>query len=72
MPGHGLLAGPWSAALGQRPGPLRHPPGANECSAEQHFDVGVDAPELVVGPADQRVMDRRIEAEQDLPAFAHE
>jgi len=33
--------------------------------------LGVDAAELVVGPTDERVMDGRIEAKQDLPALAH-
>jgi hypothetical protein len=39
--------------------------------AQQHFDVCVDAAEFVARPADQRVMDGQIDAEQNLPALAH-
>jgi hypothetical protein len=33
--------------------------------------LGVEAAELVVGPADQRVLHGWVDAEQDLSAFAH-
>ena len=65
-----LVADPWAAAPWQRRRVLGHPGGLGERAAQQHLHVGVDAAELVVGPADQRVMDGRVDAEQDLPALA--
>jgi hypothetical protein len=50
---------------------LRHPPGFSECPSQQHLNVSIEAAELVVGPADQGVMNRRVDSEQDLPALAH-
>jgi hypothetical protein len=50
---------------------LGHTAGFSECTAQQHFDVRIDTAELVVGPADQGVMHRRVDSEQDLPALAH-
>jgi hypothetical protein len=50
---------------------LWHSPGVGERPAEDHLDVRVEAAELVAGPARQRVVDRWVHAEQDLPAFAH-
>src|SRR5438034_1902976 len=52
-----LVARPRTAAPGQRRRLLGHPPGVGERPAQQHLDVSVDAAELVVGPADQRVVD---------------
>jgi hypothetical protein len=51
---------------------LGHSPGVGEGAAEEHLDVRVEAAELIAGPAHQRVVYRRVHAEQDLPAFAHE
>ncbi len=48
-----------------------HPTGVVECSAQDHFDLTVEAAELVVGPAGERVVDGRVDPEQDLSAVAH-
>ena len=57
-------AGSGAACFGRRPASRERP-------AQQHLDLGVDAAELVVGPAGDRVVDGGIDAEQDLPPFAH-
>ena len=62
------VAGAWPAALSNGPALLRHPAGVGERASQQHLNVGVEAAELVVGPADERVVDRRIDPQQDLPA----
>jgi hypothetical protein len=49
-----------------------HPAGIDESAAKQHLDLGIDTAELVGGPADQCVVDRRIDAEENLAAFGHE
>jgi hypothetical protein len=48
-----------------------HPTGVVERSAQDHFDLGVEAPEFVVGPAGERVVDGGVDPEQDLSAAAH-
>jgi hypothetical protein len=48
-----------------------HPTGVVECAAQDHFDLAVEAAELVVGPAGERVVDSRVDPEQDLAAVAH-
>jgi hypothetical protein len=50
---------------------LWHAPGIGQRAAEEHLDVGVEAAELVAGPAHQGVMDRGVHTEQDLAALAH-
>jgi hypothetical protein len=50
---------------------LGHPAGVGERPAQEHLDVGVEAAELVAGPAHQRVMDRGIDTEQYLAAISH-
>ena len=75
---------PWPAASGllwfPRPGPasprqggglLGHPAGLGQGLAQQHLDLGVHAPELVVGPAGQRIVHRRVDSEQNLAAVTH-
>lgn len=57
--------------LGKRAGVLRHAPGAAQRFAQQHLDLRVDAAELVVGPAHERIVDRRVNPQQDLSALAH-
>src|ERR1035437_8554542 len=49
----------------------RHSSRVGQRPSQQHLHLGVDAAELVVGPTDERVMDGRIEAKQDLPALVH-
>ena len=66
-----LVAGPGTAAFGYWRSLLGHSPGLGECPSQQHVHVGVDAAELVVGPADQGVVDGWIDAKQDLAALAH-
>jgi hypothetical protein len=46
-------------------------PGVAERPAQQHLDLGVDAAQLVVGPAADRVVHGRIDSEQYLPPFTH-
>jgi hypothetical protein len=48
-----------------------HPTGVVQCTAQDHFDLTVDAAELIVGPAGERVVDGRVDPEQDLSAVAH-
>jgi hypothetical protein len=67
-----------SPGLGPRPTPpregrrlLRHPPRVGERAPQEHLDLRVEAPELVVGPTDQRIVDGRVDPQQDLAALAH-
>jgi hypothetical protein len=48
-----------------------HPAGVFQRPAQDHFDLAVYAAQLVVGPPGERVVDGRVDPEQDLPAFAH-
>jgi hypothetical protein len=50
---------------------LGHATSLHERTAQQELDLGVDASQLVIGPAGQRVMDCRVEPEQHLSALAH-
>jgi hypothetical protein len=51
----------------------RHPAGVGQGSPQQHVDLGVEAPELVSGPAGQGVVHRWVDAQQHLFALgAHE
>jgi hypothetical protein len=50
---------------------LGHSTRVVQCPAQDHFDLTVDAAQLVVGPASECVVDGRVDPEQDLPAFAH-
>jgi hypothetical protein len=50
-----------------------HPAGVVEGPSKQHLDVGVEAAEVVSGPARQGIMHRWIDAQQHLFALtAHE
>lgn len=60
-----------AASFGYRCGMGRHSSLLGQRPSQQHLHLGVDAAELVVGPTDERVVDGRIEAKQDLPALAH-
>jgi hypothetical protein len=65
---------PWrsgTASLGRGCRVFGHPTGVVECSAQDHLDLAVEAAELVVGPAGERVVDGRVDPEQDLSAIAH-
>jgi hypothetical protein len=42
----------------------RHPAGVDEGASEQHLDVGVEAAQLVIGPAGQGIVDRWVDAQQ--------
>ena len=44
----------------------RHSSRVGQRPSQQHLYLGVDAAELVVGPTDERVVDGRIKAKQDL------
>jgi hypothetical protein len=48
-----------------------HPAGLVECSAQDHFDLAVEAAQVIVGPAGEGVVDGRVDPEQDLSALAH-
>ena len=50
-------------------GLVGHPTGVVEGAAQQHLDLGVEAAELVGGPAREGIVDRRIDAQQDLFAL---
>jgi hypothetical protein len=44
-----------------------------EGASEHHLDLGVEAAELVTGPAGEGIVDRWVDAQQDLLALsAHE
>jgi hypothetical protein len=62
---------PGAASFGYRCGMGRHSSLLGQRPSQQHLHLGVDAAELVVGPTDERVVNGRIEAKQDLPALAH-
>jgi hypothetical protein len=49
----------------------RHSSRVGQRPSQEHLHLGVDAAELVVGSTDERVVDGRIKAKQDLPALAH-
>jgi hypothetical protein len=50
-----------------------HPAGVGEGSPQQHVDLGVEAPELVSGPAGQGVVHRWVDPQQQLFSLrAHE
>ena len=67
-----LVAGPGPSPPGKGRHLLGHPPGVGKSPPQQHFHLGIHASELIVGPADEGVVDGWIDSEQDLPAFAHE
>jgi hypothetical protein len=46
-----------------------HPAGVVEGVSQQHLDLGVEAAKLVIGPAGQGVVDRWVDAQQDLFAL---
>jgi hypothetical protein len=51
---------------------LRHPARVFEGPPQQHLDVGVQAAELVGGPAGEGIVDRWVDAQQHLFArIAH-
>jgi hypothetical protein len=53
-----------AAFVGQTPGPAR-------LVGEEILDLGVDAAEVVVGPAAQRGEEARIESQQEALALGH-
>jgi hypothetical protein len=48
---------------------MRHSVGVGESAPQQHLDVGVEAAELVGGPAGEGIVDRRVQAQRDLLAL---
>lgn len=52
-------------ASGHRPSVLRHAASVIERTPQEHFDMGVEAAELVGGPARQGIVDRRVDEESD-------
>jgi hypothetical protein len=63
-------SGGWPAPSGQRLCLVGHPTGLIQGASQQHFDVGVEAAELVGGPAGQRVVHSRIQSKRYLLALA--
>jgi hypothetical protein len=51
-------------------GLLRHSAGVCEGAAKQELDLGVEAAELVCGPARERVAHSRVDAKEDRLALA--
>ena len=47
---------------------VRHPPRVVEGSSQEHFDMCVEAAELIGGPAGQRVVDGWVKAQRHLLA----
>ena len=74
-PGWGWLvrrAGTWRAAgPAHRLDSAGQPPGVGQRAAEQELDLSVRAAQLVGGPPCQRIMNGRVEPEQDAFALAH-
>src|SRR5215470_19808466 len=69
--GSGPAGGRWPPAGPHWPGAAGQPPGFGERAAEQEFDLGVGAAQLVAGPSGQGVVDGGVEPEQDALAFGH-
>jgi hypothetical protein len=67
----GLGAAWWPPGLAHRRDPARQSPGVGERTAQEVLDLGVRAAQLVGGPAGQRVVDRRVESQQDALALCH-
>jgi len=63
--------GRWPPAGPHRSGAPGQPPRVGECAAEQEFDLGVGAAQLVVGPPGQGVVDGGVQPQQDALAFGH-
>jgi hypothetical protein len=64
--------------LGRRPPAPAHParvawqpPGLGERPAEHELDLGVRAPQLVIGPPGEGVVHGRIQAQQNAFSFRH-
>jgi hypothetical protein len=50
-----------------------HAAGVIEGASQQHLDLGVEAAKLVSSPTGERIVDRRVDAQQHLLALrAHE
>ena len=58
-----------STALGHGPGLSGHPAGVIESSSQEHLDLGVEAAEVGSGPPRQGVVDRWVDAQQQLLAL---
>jgi hypothetical protein len=58
-----LVIGARPAPPGQRGRLAGHPSGVTERATQEQLDVGVEAAELVVGPAHEGVVHRRVDAE---------
>ena len=63
----GRASPPW-----QRADLARQPAGLVQGPAQQHLDLGVQAPELVARPPLQRVVDGRVQPQQHLASFGHQ
>jgi hypothetical protein len=69
--GPGAAGGGWSPAGPHRPGAAGQPPCFGERAAEQEFDLGVGAAQLVAGPSGQGVVDGGVQPQQDALALGH-
>ena len=69
--GSGPAGGGWTPARPHRCCPAGQPPGVGERTAEQEFDLGVGAAQLVAGPSGQGVVDGGVQPQQDALALGH-
>ncbi len=52
-------------------GRLGHAPGVAQGAAQDDLDLRIHAPQLVARPAGQRVVDGRVDPEENLATLAH-
>jgi hypothetical protein len=62
----------WSDVWKPGPAPMREAAGAARLVGKEVLDLGVDASEVVVGPAAKRLEEARIESQQKALAVGHE
>jgi hypothetical protein len=68
-----MLAGRWSSSSWNRSRSFRHSAGSGQRTAEQHFDLRIDAAELIVGPPGKCVMYCGVDSQEHLFAvLGHE
>jgi hypothetical protein len=65
----GRLRFSWPTALGHGRDLSGHPAGVIESASQEHLDLGVEAAEVGSGPPGQGVVDRWVDAQQQLLAL---
>lgn len=66
-----IWIGSWASPPGERGSLFGHPAGVDQRPAQQYLGLRVQTAELVVGPPDQRVVNLRIDPQQDLTPGGH-